>query len=113
MSVGVRDKMMSDIATVAATEYCREIEATGGADQTRIKQNHTQYLNHTIPYLTVRTLHKLQADSRWIKAFAIITGILTAALVALTIVLAIYAWRLDETVKSLQKILPTASPVTH
>jgi hypothetical protein len=41
-SVGERDKMMNDIATVAATEYCRHYEATGGANQERIKQNRCQ-----------------------------------------------------------------------
>jgi hypothetical protein len=113
LSVGERDKMMNDIATVAATEYCRHYEATGGANQERIKQNPGQYLNDTIPYLTVRALHRLEADSRWIKAFAIITGVLTAALVALTIVLAIYAWRLDTVMHSLKSIAsptPSATP---
>jgi hypothetical protein len=34
-------------------------------------------------------------DSRWIKFLAIVTAWLTAVLVALTIVLGIYVWRLD------------------
>ena len=92
-SVGERDKMMNDIATVAATEYCGHYEATGGANQERIKQNPGQYLNDTIPYLTVRTLQRLkqtldrqekaldrqekalkslERDSRWIKRRALI-----------------------------------------
>jgi hypothetical protein len=101
MSAGERDKMMNDIATVAATEYCLGIEATGGADQARIKQNPEHYLNATIPYLTVRTLHRhekaldsLKTDSRWIK-------FLTIALVILTVVLAYYARRLDALIHRL------------
>lgn len=101
MAVSNRDEMMNKIATVAATEFCREIEATGGADQARIKQNPAQYLNHTIPYLTVRTLHRhekaldsLKTDSRWIK-------FLTVALVILTFVLAYYAFRLDALIHRL------------
>ena len=31
--------MMNEIATVAATEYCLHYEATGGANQARIKQS--------------------------------------------------------------------------
>ena len=110
MSAGERDKMMNDIATVAATEYCRHYEATGGANQARIKENPGHYLNETIPYLTVRTLQRLEeilkrhetalksleADSRWIK-------FLTIVLVILTIVLAFYAFRLDTVLHSLSQ----------
>src|SRR5437762_14342287 len=40
-------------------------------------------------------------DSRWIKFLAIVTAWLTAVLVALTIVLGIYVWRLDVLTDSL------------
>jgi hypothetical protein len=102
MSVGERDKLMNDIATKAATEFCRKCEATGTNDQ-MIRAHPEAYLNYTIPYLTVRTLHRLEADSGWIKAFAIITGVLTFALLALTAVLAIYALRLDRVIQSLSQ----------
>ena len=109
-SVGERDKMMNDIATVAATEYCRHYEATGGANQERIKQNPGHYLNDTIPYLTVRALQRLEqtldrqekalksleTDSRWIKR-------LTLVLAGLTIALVCYAWRLDTVIHSLSR----------
>jgi len=93
MSVGERDKMMDKIATTAATAFCRKCE---GINDQEIERAPEAYLGFTIPYLTVRTLHRLEADSRWIKIFAIVTGILTAVLVCLTIVLAKYAGRLDE-----------------
>ena len=102
MSVGERDKKMSDMASTAAEAFCRKCEATGTNDQL-IKDHPEAYLNFTIPYLTVRALHRLEADSRWIKAFAIITGFLTAVLVALTIILAMYASRLDAVIHSLSR----------
>src|SRR5215475_8700831 len=40
-------------------------------------------------------------DSRWIKFLAIVTAWLTLVLVALTIVLGIYVWRLDVLTDSL------------
>ena len=112
MSIGERDKLMSDIATKAADEYYRKSE---NATDLQIKSFPETYLQHTIPYLTVRTLHRLEetlkrqetalksleADSRWIKLFAIVTGILTAVLVILTIVLARYA--LEDLIHSLSK----------
>jgi hypothetical protein len=66
------------------------------------------YLEYTIPYLTVRALHRLEetlkrhetalksleADSRWIKR-------LTFVLAALTIALVYYALRLDAVIHSL------------
>jgi hypothetical protein len=111
MSVGERDKKMSDVATKAATAFCRKCE---GINDQEIERAPEAYLGFTVPYLTVRALHRqeealnsLKADSKWIKYFAILTGILTAALVALTIVLAFYAWRLDTVTHSLQ---PNASP---
>ena len=112
MSIGERDKLMSDIATKAADEYYRKSE---NATDLQIKSFPETYLQQTIPYLTVRTLHRLEetlkrhetalksleADSRWIRAFAVITGILTAVLVFLTIVLARYP--LDDIIRSLSK----------
>jgi hypothetical protein len=101
MSVGERDKKMSDIASIAAEAFAEAYDPA--TNERNIKISPQGFLQHTIPYLTVRALHRLEADSRWIKAFAIITGVLTAALVALTIVLAIYAWRLDAVIHSLSK----------
>jgi hypothetical protein len=100
MDVGERDKKMDQIATKAATEYCRKHENDTDA---QIKADPEKYLQHSIPYLTVRTLHRhekalkgLEADSRRIKY-------LTIALVILTIVLAYYAWRLDAVIHSLSR----------
>ena len=108
MSVGVRDRTMSDIASIAAEAFC-EMHTPLSPDH--LRKNPERFLEHTVPYITVRTLHKLQADSRWIKAFAIITGFLTFVLVALTIVLAMYAFRLDTVIHSLQSnASPTPSP---
>ena len=108
MSVGVRDRTMSDIASIAAEGFC-EMHTPLSPDH--IRKNPEKFLEHTVPYITVRTLHKLQADSKWIKLFAIITGILTAGLVFLTIVLAVYAFRLDRVIHSLESNAPpTPSP---
>jgi hypothetical protein len=112
MSMGERDKLISDIATKAADEYYRKNE---NATDLQIKSFPETYLQHTIPYLTVRTLRRLEetlkrhetalkslkADSRWIRVFAIITGILTVVLVFLTIVLARYP--LEDIIRSLSK----------
>ena len=112
MSVGERDKLMSDIATKAADEYYRKHE---NATDLQIKSFPETYLQHTIPYLTVRTLHRLEetlkrhetalksleGDSRRIKWFAIVTAFLTVVLVFLTIVLARYP--LEELIHSLSK----------
>jgi len=91
MSVGERDKKMNNIASKAAEAFCEKYDAD--RNEQDIKNRPQEYLQHTIPYLTVRALHRLETDSKWIKVFAIITGVLTAALVALTIVLANYASR--------------------
>jgi hypothetical protein len=108
MSVGERDKKMSNMASIAAEVFC-EMHTPLSPDH--IRNDPEMFLKHTVPYITVRTLHKLQADSRWIKAFAIITGILTAVLVGLTIVLAFYAFRLDTVTHLLQSnASPTPSP---
>src|SRR5438552_15384868 len=100
MTAGDRDKKMDEIATQAATAFCRKHENATGA---QIEADPTSYLRDSIPYLTVRTLHRhekalkgLEADSRWIK-------FLTIALVILTIVLAYYAWRLDAVIHSLSQ----------
>jgi hypothetical protein len=100
MTAGERDKKMDQIATRAASEFCRKHEADADA---QIEADPEKYLQHSIPYLTVRTLHRhekalkgLEADSRWIK-------LLTLVLVILTIVLAIYAWRLDAVIHSLSQ----------
>src|SRR5207247_6806532 len=112
MRTGERDKLMNETATKAADEYYRKSE---NATDLQIKSFPETYLQQTIPYLTVRTLHRLEetlkrhetalksleADSRWIRAFAVITGILTAVLVFLTIVLARYP--LDAIIRSLSK----------
>jgi hypothetical protein len=100
MTAGERDKKMDDIATKAATAFCLKPE---NATDAQIEDSPETYLQHSIPYLTVRTLHRhenalkgLEADSRWIK-------LLTLVLVILTIVLAIYAWRLDAVIHSLSQ----------
>ena len=90
---------MNKMASIAAEAFC---ETHTPVSEDHIRANAERFLEHTVPYLTVRTLHKLQADSRWIKAFAIITGVLTFVLVVLTIVLAMYAFRLDTVIHSLQ-----------
>src|SRR5437867_3281813 len=99
MSVGVRDKKMSDMASIAAEAFCKTYESR--SDDVNVETRPEFYLDYTIPYLTVRNLHFLKADSKWIKAFAIITGILTFVLVTLTIALIIYASRLDVLTDSL------------
>ncbi len=117
MSVGERDKKISDIASIAAEAFADKYDAARNERDIKIRPQ--EYLQHTIPYLTVRTLHRheealesLKADSRWIK-------FLTIVLVILTAVLAYYALRLDTVIHSLQKTpppatsSPTASPVTH
>jgi hypothetical protein len=118
MSVGERDKKMSDIASDAAAEFLRKYE-TGDK---QIGSSPETYLQYSIPYLTVRTLHSqrdtldrvdktlsrqekalkaLERDSWWIKVFAIVTGVLTFVLVILTILLARYA--VEDLVHSLSK----------
>jgi hypothetical protein len=132
MTVGERDKKMSDIGSMAAEAFAEKYDpATNERD---IKFRPQEYLQHTIPYLTVRALHRLEetlerhekalksleADSRWIKG-------LTFVLAALTIALVFYAWRLDTVFHSLESkasptpsatppaatFSPAASPVTH
>jgi hypothetical protein len=54
MSVGTRDKQMSDMASVAAEAFC---EKHFSSTTDYIKNNPEEYLKHTVPYITVRTLH--------------------------------------------------------
>ena len=100
MTAGERDKKMDQIASDAAAAFCLKYEH---ATKEQIEAAPEAYLQYSIPYLTVRTLHRLEADSRRIKLFAIITGVLTFVLVALTIVLAGYALRLDRVIHSLSQ----------
>ena len=126
MDVGKRDKTMSDMASIAAEAFCDK-HTSPSVNQAHIRANPEMYLEHTVPYITVRTLHRLEetlkrqetalksleADSKWIKSFAIITGILTFVLMCLTIILAMYAWRLDTVIHSLQSnASATPSPPT-
>jgi hypothetical protein len=98
MTASERDTRMSEMASIAAAAFCEKHES---ATDVHIKANPELYLQHTIPYLTVRTIHRhekalkgLEADSRWIKR-------LTFVLAALTIALVYYAWRLDAVIHSL------------
>ena len=100
MTTGERDKKMDDLASKAAAAFCLKHE---NATKEQIEASPETYLQHSIPYLTVRTLHRhekalkgLEADSRWIKR-------LTIVLVILTIVLAGYALRLDRVIHSLSQ----------
>jgi hypothetical protein len=111
MSVGERDKKMSELASEAAGAFIHKYEI----GDKQIKSSPETFLQYSIPYLTVRTLRRLEeilkrhetalksleADSRWIKVFAVVTGILTAVLVFLTIVLAKYP--LEDLIHSLSK----------
>jgi hypothetical protein len=110
VSVGERDKKMSDIASIAAEAFAETYAPA--TNKQRIKSSPQDFLKHTIPYLTVRALHRqekaldrqekaldrqekalknLETDSRWIKWFAIATGFLTFVLVILTVILGRYA----------------------
>jgi hypothetical protein len=112
MNADEQDKRMMELATEAAGKWLHKYDI---GDQ-QIGSSPETYLQYSIPYLTVRTLQRqekslnsleatlqrqekaldsLKADSRWIKGFAIVTGILTA-------VLAYYAWRLDTVIHSLR-----------
>ncbi len=83
---------MNEMASIAAEAFCKKHESD---TDVYIKIHPHEFLQHTIPYLTVRTLHRhekalksLEADSRWIKRLTFVLGALTLALVY-------YAWRLD------------------
>ena len=106
MDVSKRDKMASDLASEAAGEFLHKYEI----GDKHVKSSPETVLQYTIPYLTVRTLHRLEdilkrhetalksleADSRWIK-------ILSFVLAALTVALVCYAWRLDTVIHSLSQ----------
>jgi hypothetical protein len=74
MSVGERDKKMSELASEAASEFLHKYEI----GDKQIKSSPETFLQYSIPYLTVRALHRqekalksLEADSRWIKRLTI------------------------------------------
>jgi hypothetical protein len=122
MSDEERDKKIRELANQAASNFLHPYDV----GNKHIGSSPETFLQYSIPYLTVLTLEhqenalarhekalkSLEADSRWIK-------FLTVVLVALTIVLAYYARRLDTVIHSLQETppaatsSPTASPVTH
>ena len=101
MDVGERDKRMSELASEAAGAFLHKYD-TGDKQITSFPET---YLQYSIPYLTVRTLQRqekaldkqekalksLETDSRRIKCFAIVTGVLTFVLMILTGVLAYIA----------------------
>jgi hypothetical protein len=108
---------MSDLASEAAEAFLHKYEIR----DKHIASSPETFLEYSISYLTVRTLHRhekalksLETDSRWIKWSAIITLFLTAVLACLTVVLAIYAQRLDvainEARQSTESVAPTPSP---
>jgi hypothetical protein len=103
MTASERDTELDKMATTAATAF---YDKYASSVDVHIKANPELYLQHTIPYLTVRTLQRqekvlgrqekalesLEKDSRWIKWSAIITLCLTVVLAFLTAVLAFLAW---------------------
>ena len=56
MSVDERDKKMSDIASIAAEAFAETNDPA--TNELEIKIAPYDYLKYTIPYLTVRTLHR-------------------------------------------------------
>jgi len=121
MSVGERDEKMNKMASIAAEAFC---EKHTPVSDDHIKEHPEMFLEHTIPYLTVRTLHELretlerqetalkslEADSRWIRRLTFVLVGLTVVLAILTIALLYYASRLD-TARPLQSIAsPAPSP---
>ena len=99
---------MSELAAEAAGKFLHEYEV----GNKEIKSSPETFLQYSIPYLTVRTLQRLEqilnrqeealarqekafkgleADSGWIKWFAIITGIFTIVLVILTVIISRFA----------------------
>jgi len=89
MSVGERDKKMSDLASEAAAAFLHKYEI----GDKHLQSSPETFLQSSIPYLTVRTLHRvrdtldrqekaldrqekalksLERDSRWIKRRALI-----------------------------------------
>jgi len=57
MSVGERDEKMNKMASIAAEAFC---EKHTPVSDDHIKEHPETFLEHTIPYLTVRTLHELR-----------------------------------------------------
>jgi hypothetical protein len=57
MSVGQRDEEMNKVASIAAEAFC---EKHTPVSEAHIKEHPETFLEHTIPYLTVRTLHELR-----------------------------------------------------
>jgi hypothetical protein len=55
MSVGQRDAKMSEMPSIAAEAFCKKHESP---THDNIKANPEDYLKHTVPYITVRTLHR-------------------------------------------------------
>jgi len=100
MSARERDKKMSDMASIAADEFCKQ-HTDPSVSEANIRSKPEWYLEHTVPFLTVRALHRheealarhgnaltsLEVDSRSIKR-------LTRVLVGLTVVLAILTFAL-------------------
>jgi hypothetical protein len=97
MSADERDKKMSEIASIAAEAFSKKYDPATNAQDIKIRPQ--EYLQHTIPYLTVRTLHRhekalksLEADSRWIKYLTLVLVGLTVVLAILTIALVYYGF---------------------
>ena len=101
---------MSDIESIAAEAFCEKYDPDPDRNVRDIKTRPQEFLQHTVPYITVRTLHKqndvldrhekalksLEADSRWTKR-------LTFVLAALAIALVYYAWRLDTVIHAVSQ----------
>ena len=80
MSARERDKKMSDMASIAADEFCKQ-HTDPSVSEANIRSKPEWYLEHTVPFLTVRALHRheealarhgnaltsLEVDSRSIK----------------------------------------------
>ena len=68
MSVGERDKKMSDWASIAAEAFCDKHTSPSVSDA-HVKAHPEMYFDYAVPYIMVRTLHRheealanLQAD---------------------------------------------------
>ena len=109
MSVGERDEKMNKLASEASELFVRRYDL----GDRRVKDSPETVLQYAVPYLPVRTLHRvrdtldrqeraldryekalksLKHDSRWINWSAIITVGLTVVLAVLTTVLAFIAY---------------------
>ena len=56
MSVGERDKRLNEMASIAADEFC-VLHTDPSVSDASIRNKPEWYLEHTVPYLTVRALH--------------------------------------------------------